>query len=123
MILHEEDELWTPEMESFEACAERGYLGLEWLMGRPEEHIFLVGHGGILRYMMNLHPHIQLRDQRTGPRERPVDSRFDNCELRRYVMSWEEEEEEESDSPRNTPPQEHSAEHHRRTIVLTQVDL
>lgn len=108
----ETDELWTPKIEEFDACAERGYQGLCWLMERPEECILLVAHGGILRFTMNMHPHVKLVDQRTGANEKPIESRFDNCELRRYTLSWEEDEEggEDNDSGGKRP------------IVLTQVD-
>jgi broad specificity phosphatase PhoE len=106
----ETDELWTPESEEFDACAERGYQGLCWLMERPEECILLVAHGGILRYTMNIHPHVKLVDQRTGAKEKPIESRFDNCELRRYTLNWEEEGGKDSEGGG------------KRSILLTQVD-
>ena len=87
----DEDALWTPKMESFDAVAERGYQGLCWLMKRPEASILLVSHGGILRYMMNLHPLIGLEDKRSTP-GKEVKSRFDNCEVRHYILSWNENE-------------------------------
>jgi broad specificity phosphatase PhoE len=108
----ETDELWTPEMEGFDECAERGYQGLCWLMERPEECIMLVAHGGILRYTMNTHPHVKLVDQRTGSKEKPIEARFDNCELRRYTLSWEEGGDDDDDDESGG----------KRPIVLTQVD-
>ena len=93
--ISETDELWTPTMEAFEDAAERGYKGLCWLMERPEKSIFLVAHGGLLKLMMNTHPHVSLRDGRSNNSNRngdtnikPVESRFDNCELRRYELCW-----------------------------------
>jgi broad specificity phosphatase PhoE len=107
-LSHEEDSLWTPVMEDLGKAAERGYLGFQWLMDRPERHILLVSHGGILRYTMNDHPLVVLRDERSQPLSgKPVEARFDNCEMRRYRLSWEEDERGEGE---------------RRTIVLTQID-
>lgn len=103
----EEDYLWTPEMEGFSAVAERGYLGLDWLMKRPEESILLVAHGGILRYLMTIHPRISLKDERKSA-NKPVEARFDNCEVRHYRLSW-------SDSSDNMKGE-------RRRIVMTEVD-
>jgi broad specificity phosphatase PhoE len=82
--------LWTPQMEDVQDAAERGYQGLCWMMDRPEDSILLVCHGGILRYMMNQHPLIALKDERTSC-DKAVESRFDNCEVRRYILSWNEE--------------------------------
>ncbi|KAL3933325.1 MAG: hypothetical protein SGBAC_010448 [Bacillariaceae sp.] len=101
----EEDSLWTPEMEEFPAVAERGYLGLEWLMNRPEESILLVAHGGILRYMMTIHPHISLQDERKSA-GKPLEARFNNCEVRHYRLSW-------SDS---------NSGEKRRRIIMAEVD-
>lgn len=43
--LSDDDETWTDALESEEACAERGYLGLLWLRDRPEDKILTVAHG------------------------------------------------------------------------------
>jgi len=91
-VIDEEDALWTPDMETFEAAAERGYLGLKWIMDQEEETILLVSHGGILKYMMDLHPLIVLNDGRANPGGKPVNCRFDNCEIRRYILGWVHEE-------------------------------
>ena len=105
---HEEDALWTPVMEDLGAAAERGYLGFKWLLERPEDNILLVSHGGILRYTMTDHPLVVLRDERSQPHNgnKPVQSRFDNCEMRRYRLCWDDE----------------VGDGDRRTIVLTQMD-
>ena len=84
-------------------------------MQRPEDSILLVSHGGILRYMMNTHPLITLQDERTnskGDGQKPVESRFDNCEVRRYQLDW------------NTPvvDDDDSENKERRSILLTQID-
>jgi len=119
----EEDSLWTPILEEQDAAAERGYLGLRWLMERPEDHIVLVSHGGILRHMMSQHPLVVMRDERnesssSSSVKKAVDSRFDNCELRRYRMSWMET---PTTTTTTTPTPDHVVED-RRAIVLTQID-
>merc|ERR1712232_1208540 len=112
----EEDESWTPnELEKFEDAAERGYRGLVKLLMLPSESsassekeeegqlnkvetILLICHGGILRFMMNMHPLVLLRDERTSnhtaddgeleqKERKSIESRFDNCELRKYRLS------------------------------------
>ncbi len=103
-IEDEEDTLWTPVMENLEAAAERGYLGFQWLLERPETKILLVSHGGILRYTMNEHSLVVLKDERTQV-AKAVESRFDNCETRQYRLEWGEG---SDDKP--------------RTIILTQID-
>jgi broad specificity phosphatase PhoE len=134
-LQQDHDHLWTPEMESFEDSAERGYQGLRWLMDRPEDDIVVVSHGGILRYTMNIHPLVSLQDERnnkgststsTSPSTsstvdillKPVEARFENCEVRRYVLSWKEEEDESKESCANNEKGEDG----RRPIVLTQID-
>lgn len=122
----EEDDTWTPELEKFEDTAERGYQGLvELLTGEttsPETNvanevktILLVCHGGILRYLMTLHPLVHLSDERTttidyddSTKTKSVESRFDNCELRKYRLSWKDDIVDANTS--------------RRAIVLTQLD-
>lgn len=116
-LVDEEDALWTPIMEDLGAAAERGYLGLKWLMEDcPEEKILLVSHGGILRYTMNDHPLVRLRDGRSQPHTgKPVEARFDNCEMRRYRLSWDEDEDDKKDN-------DEAGDKVRRPIVLTQID-
>ena len=124
----EEDDSWTPEMERFEDAAERGYLGLvELLNGEayPDSAsneneintILLVCHGGILRYLMNIHPLVHLADERSKSDgesvAKSVESRFDNCELRKYRLSWKDD---IADSDNNRGDES------RRAIVLTQLD-
>ena len=99
--VEEEDLLWTPEMEDLDLVAERGYLGLKWLMERPEEKILLVSHGGILKYMMERQPQIVLKDERSESGGKPVDSRFDNCEIRCYRLEWLDDEGENNGNTRS----------------------
>lgn len=99
------DTLWTDELETEKATAERGYLGLCELMTRPEERILLACHGGILRFTMQQHPLVKLVDARSTKGDRPCDARFDNCEIRRYQLDWEQ------------------GEDPKRAITLTEVDL
>lgn len=119
---HEEDILWTPELESNESCAERGYQGLQWVLGRPENKILVCAHGGILRQVMAEHSMVQVLDGRKSAianndsetkdadpdadAPRTADARFDNCELRRYRIQWGSSDEGEE-----------------KRIVLTEVDL
>ena len=84
---------------------------------------FLAGHGGLLKYMMTIHPHIRLRDERNDAVNpngdttvKPVDSRFDNCELRRYKLCWEENNEAVGQLAANENPGS------RLPITLTQID-
>jgi broad specificity phosphatase PhoE len=117
-LTSEEDLLWTPNMEAFSRVAERGYLGLCWLMDRPEDSILLVAHGGILRYMMNIHPLISLQDKRSNP-GKPVESRFDNCEVRHYLLTWTDA---EDASNQDTAQSISEAHRERRKIIMTEVD-
>jgi broad specificity phosphatase PhoE len=95
LLTSHEDDTWTEEMESFKAAAERGYQGLAWLLSqREEDRILLVSHGGLLRYMMSIHPCIQMTDERSSDNNhngKSVDARFDNCELRKYRISWKDD--------------------------------
>ena len=78
-------------------AAERGYQGLCWIMNRPEKSILMVSHGGILRYMMNIHPLIKIQDGRkkvdgnSDDDLKDVQSRFDNCEVRGYDLCWSDD--------------------------------
>jgi len=130
----EDDELWTPEIEKYEDCAERGYRGLvELLTGETPEidsnnnnndhiinTILLVCHGGILRYVMNIHPFVHLSDERTtnddgaDSKTKSVEARFDNCELRKYRLSWKDD--------TTDPDLNDNGDGSRRAIVLTQLD-
>ena len=146
----ETDESWDPDaLEPTQQSAERGYQGLMDLLVRSTttntddnsstslDTILLVGHGGMLKYTMTDHPCVQLRDERTTSTTRStrksVAARFDNCELRKYRLSWRQQDEEEEDnnnrateeddthddttsSTPRVPPQR------RRGIVLTQLD-
>lgn len=101
----EHDDTWQEEiLESFDDCKERGYQGLRWIYHeRPEQRVVLVAHGGILRYTMSEHPQVVVKDgRRKNEEDRPVEARFDNCELRRYHVTWDEE---------------------KDSIVLTEVDF
>ena len=135
----ENDESWTPEMEKYEDTAERGYQGLiELLTGEPYSKIgsesstntesndnndvttiLLVCHGGILRYLMDLHPLVHLADERTTNHDedstvKSVNSRFDNCELRKYRLSWKDD--------IICGDTKESGDGSRRAIILTQLD-
>jgi broad specificity phosphatase PhoE len=101
----EEDCQWTKILETNEACRERGYEGLKWVLGRPESRVFLVSHGGILRYTMEFEDKVVVNDERTFSSERTAKDRFENCEVRRYRLSLEEIASDES------------------RVVLTEIDL
>jgi len=141
-LVTEEDESWTPELEQFEDTAERGYRGLvELLTGETylEENnengssmkserlynkadtntILLVCHGGILRYLMNMHPLVHLSDERTTNQDgtnarKTVEARFDNCELRKYRLNWKDDVPDAND--------ERNSDGSRRAILLSQLD-
>lgn len=91
------DTTWTETLETHAACQARGFDGLAWLLQeRPaSEHcILLVARGGILRFCMAEFPQkLVMRDERTttSTTHRPVTARFDNCEVRRYRLEWEDE--------------------------------
>ena len=112
-VMDEQDTLWTPSMENVMAAAERGYLGFQWLLQQPESKILLVSHGGILRYTMNDHPLVILKDERSNDDDnvdkKAITSRFDNCEMRRYRLEWGDASNGEKEG--------------RRPIVLTQLDF
>ena len=148
----ETDESWDPDtLEPTQQSAERGYQGLMDLLVRSTttntddnsstslDTILLVGHGGMLKYTMTDHPYVQLRDERTTSTTRStrknVDARFDNCELRKYRLSWRTQDDEEEDT-NNRATEEDDDTHddttssstprvprqRRRGIVLTQLD-
>jgi broad specificity phosphatase PhoE len=124
----DEDDLWTIDMEDFDATAERGYRGLSWLLQQQQhERILLVSHGGILRYLMNRHDFIQLQDRRTtsdNNDKKDINARFENCEVRKYLLSWKEEEGEDDDDDNEETSETECATNNpnRRTIILTQID-
>ena len=107
----ENDVSWTDSLELTTDCAERGYEGLRLLLERPEQKMALVSHGGILRYMMNDHPYIKLVDERrANARDKAVDARFANGEIRKYCLSWD----------RSNDADSHDQ---RRHIVLEEIDF
>lgn len=94
-LCSEEDELWArwgKELESREACAERGFQALRRIWDSEAEEVLVVAHGGLLSFLFDLH-------QRVRPDER-MKERFHNCELRTARM-WAEEAtaSDESDAP------------------------
>ena len=135
-----EDDQWTPTLETTDSCMERGYDGLLWLMKeRPERSIILVSHGALLKYTLTDHPHVILRDGRThdGPTEnnesteaeqtsqprRCVRQRYHNCELRRYRMEILPSKQNEYNNDRTDTTRHENAPPDRNVIVLTEVDL
>jgi broad specificity phosphatase PhoE len=86
-----EDATWNADaLELPLCCMERGFQGLKWMYhDRPETRILLVTHGGILRYTFEDHPQVVMHDGRTESSARSVRARFDNCELRRYHVTWD----------------------------------
>ena len=110
----DDDTQWTETLETHAACKARGFDGLCWLLkDRPQDdRVLLVAHGGILRFCMAEYPdRIVMRDERRKRRttttattsttttnnsndlqgHRPVTARFENCEVRRYRLEWENE--------------------------------
>jgi broad specificity phosphatase PhoE len=141
----EEDESWTTDIEKYEDVAERGYLGLVVLLtGRYNNYdddddneskskvtssnenynnILLVCHGGILRYVMTIHPLVHLSDERmkntSSDNNKSVESRFDNCEFRKYRLSWKEDNDLDNAEKKTEDDRQGTT---RRAIVLTQLD-
>jgi broad specificity phosphatase PhoE len=65
LLSSNEDDQWTPTLETTDSCMERGYDGLLWIMkDRPERSIVLVSHGALLKYTLTDHPNVILRDGR-----------------------------------------------------------
>eukprot|EP00977_Amphora_coffeiformis_P028156 scaffold34710_cov208-Amphora_coffeaeformis.AAC.2 len=93
LLTCEEDDQWTEEFETPEACRERGFQGLSWMLSRSESRILLASHGGVLRQLMAEFPDkVIMCDGRSEGNERPVVERFENCEVRRYSLEWEDAE-------------------------------
>ena len=66
LLSSNDDDQWTPTLETTDSCMERGYSGLQWIMNeRPERSIVLVSHGALLKYTLTDHPNVILRDGRT----------------------------------------------------------
>lgn len=95
--ISEYDDDWTESLESQKDCGERGYKGLLWITKRQEYNVLVACHGGLLRFLTVDHPNVKLADSRTihcsdNGKKRSISDRFENCEVREYMMSWEEEE-------------------------------
>ena len=115
----EEDCLWTEELETQPDCAERGYLSLLSLAKRPEQKMVVVAHGGLLRFTMNMHPRVGVRDGRNGGDTsdlRCAKSRFGNCEVRAYELDLVFDKEANLEGDVDL----HSL---RPDVILTEVDL
>ena len=115
----EEDCLWTEELETQPDCAERGYLSLLSLAERPEQKMVVVAHGGLLRFTMNMHPRVGVRDGRNGGDTadlRCIAARFGNCEVRAYELDLVFHEDVSSEMDVDL----HSL---RPDVILTEVDL
>ena len=88
------DETWTPELESRDACGDRGYSGLTWILQQEHvDNVLLCAHGGLLSYTLNSNEKVVLIDSRdTHERERCITKRFGNCEMREFVATaWRHE--------------------------------
>ena len=75
----EGDELWAEKMEEAGATCERGYQGLQWLWEQPEQHVAVVGHGGIFETLLTQHVHVLADDD--------MKQKFVNCETRTCRLS------------------------------------
>jgi broad specificity phosphatase PhoE len=143
LIETEHDDTWKPdELETREACRQRGYEGLHWILKRPERKILLVCHGGILNYTMNDLPEkvkvvdgrrqqkqqqLQLQPEATLTKTttRTSSCRFSNCELRRYRMEWDNNDTAINTGESSSSTSTHSIqeEHDGKRIILTELDL
>eukprot|EP00933_Yihiella_yeosuensis_P034537 TRINITY_DN28007_c0_g1_i1.p1 TRINITY_DN28007_c0_g1~~TRINITY_DN28007_c0_g1_i1.p1 ORF type:complete len:244 (+),score=45.71 TRINITY_DN28007_c0_g1_i1:135-866(+) len=77
--LVEHDELWTEELEEKSLCAHRGFQVLKWVWEREENEILVVGHGGIFKFLFEMHPRVQA--------DSGIRDRFTNCEVRTAILS------------------------------------
>lgn len=121
LLQSEQDTQWTDEFEERADCKERGYRGLCWILGRPEERIFLVTHGGFLRYSMAEFPEkVTLADNRqSATNGRMANDRFQNCEVRRYRLEWEDGD----ISAEDERQQKQDEQHQSRKVLLTEIDI
>jgi len=89
----EQDESWTPDLESRDACGQRGYSGLAWILQQHAENVLLCCHGGLLSYTLNSNEKVVLIDSRDAhERERCITKRFGNCEMREFIATaWQHE--------------------------------
>ena len=75
----DDDGLWSPQLETTAACAERAYNGLCWLWEANEANIAIAAHGGIFSYLLNEHECVT-----ASPSLR---HRFHNCEIRSCTLT------------------------------------
>ena len=54
LLLSEHDKLWTPERETKNEVATRGWEFLHWVMARPEQEIAVVCHSSFLLTLFNV---------------------------------------------------------------------
>lgn len=80
--MREQDELWTEELESKEACAERGCRALGQIWDAEESEVLVVAHGGLFSFLFGgLDPRVRA-DER-------LRARFGNCEVRSALLTAE----------------------------------
>mmetsp|Transcript_5074 Transcript_5074/g.8910 ORF Transcript_5074/g.8910 Transcript_5074/m.8910 type:complete len:109 (-) Transcript_5074:235-561(-) len=92
-------------------------------MEQTERSILVTTHGGLLRFVMNQHPHVRMFDgrnstdttqleesQNTSNDARCVKSRFGNCELREFTVTLE-----------GTPENISASESWRPIVTLTEI--
>lgn len=90
----ETDETWTPELECRDACGQRGFSGLKWILQQQNvDNVLLCCHGGLLSYTLNSNEKVVLIDSRDArERERCITKRFGNCEMREFIATaWRHE--------------------------------
>jgi len=82
-----EDDAWNGyganELETPEACSQRAYESLLWVVAREETEVAVVAHGGLFHQMTNGLPELIKCDK-------VASERFHNCELRTLRLRWEE---------------------------------
>ncbi|GAB4821241.1 hypothetical protein N2152v2_008287 [Parachlorella kessleri] len=85
LIEDDDDKLWQPDRrESTEELKRRGLHFIQWLMKRPESHIAVVSHGGLLQHSLS-----NLGRTAAPAVQGELHLWFKNCEMRSVMLADE----------------------------------
>ena len=94
-----DDDQWTPTLETTDSCMERGYNGLLWILKeRPERSIVLVSHGALLMYTLTSHPNVILQDGRkriTAQQQQPQRDATNGSNMETNISTDEEQQQQQ----------------------------